>query len=66
VVRASANFYASTLLGSDLKEHAEAFDQEKKPVVTWIVLANSRVATVLENHGPRMGLIAPVGKSWHA
>ena len=37
-----------------------------KPVVTWIVLVSSRVATVLENHGPGKGLVALGGKSWHA
>lgn len=36
------------------------------PVVTWIVLANTREAKVLANRGPGTGLIPVAGRHWRA
>lgn len=37
-----------------------------KPVITWIVLANTREASVLENRGASKGLVPLAGKCWEA
>lgn len=37
-----------------------------KPVVTWIVLANSRMARVLVNRGPGKGVEVVPGREWTA
>jgi len=37
-----------------------------KPVVTWIVLANSRTAQVYAHHGPGKGVLPIDGLSWEA
>lgn len=37
-----------------------------KPVVTWVVLANTRTAKVLAHHGPGKGLTPVRGKTWNA
>ena len=37
-----------------------------KPIVTWIVLANSRMAKGCENRGPGKGLVALEDRHWHA
>ena len=37
-----------------------------KPVVTWIVLANTREVSVLVNRGPGKGLVPLAGKYWEA
>ena len=37
-----------------------------KPVVTWIVLANTREIRVFANKGPGKGLLAVAGKCWQA
>lgn len=37
-----------------------------KPIVTWIVLANTREVRVLANKGPGKGLSALAGKCWQA
>ena len=36
------------------------------PVVTWIVLANTREARVLANRGPGSGLVSLAGRRWTA
>lgn len=36
------------------------------PVVTWIVLANTREAKVLANRGPGTGLVPVAGRHWRA
>lgn len=37
-----------------------------KPIVTWIVLINSRMARVCENRGPGKGLVTLENRHWHA
>lgn len=37
-----------------------------KPIVTWVVLANSRTARVFENRGPGKGLHVVADKVWEA
>ncbi len=37
-----------------------------KAVISWVVLANARVARVYEHAGPGKGLTARQGKTWHA